>query len=73
MYHVHYCFFLCSLTEKFFEMPKKQAKEALDLYKKFLIRMERCAETLKVAEVCTKLYGCVTRKSVFIFLYFALV
>lgn len=40
------------LTEKYFDMNKKQAREALDLYKKFLIRMDRVAEFLKVAEVC---------------------
>lgn len=32
-------------------MPKKECKIALDLYKKFLIRMEKVAEFLKVAEV----------------------
>ena len=47
---MHFVFYI-DFTEKFFEMPKKQAKDALDLYKKFLVRMERCAETLKVAEV----------------------
>ena len=31
-------------------MNKKQCKEALDLYKKFLVRMDRVAEFLKVAE-----------------------
>ena len=31
-------------------MNKKNAKEALDSYKKFLIRMDRVAEFLKVAE-----------------------
>lgn len=33
-------------------MNKKQCRDALDLYKKFLIRMDRVAEFLKVAEVC---------------------
>ena len=37
-------------TEKYFEMNKKQCKDALDLYKKFLMRMDRVAEFLKVAE-----------------------
>lgn len=37
-------------TEKYFEMNKKQCREALDLYKKFLIRMDRVGEFLKVAE-----------------------
>lgn len=31
-------------------MNKKQCREALDLYKKFLIRMDRVSEFLKVAE-----------------------
>merc|ERR1712136_408742 len=38
------------LTEKYFDMNKKNAREALDSYKKFLIRMDRVAEFLKVAE-----------------------
>lgn len=33
-------------------MNKKHARDALDIYKKFLIRMDRVAEFLKVAEVC---------------------
>lgn len=32
-------------------MNKKNAREALDIYKKFLIRMDRVADFLKVAEV----------------------
>lgn len=36
--------------EKYFEMNKKQCKDALDFYKKFLVRMDRVAEFLKVAE-----------------------
>ena len=43
-----------NLLEKYFEMQKKQARDALDLYKKFLIRMDRVAEFLKVAEVSSK-------------------
>jgi len=39
-----------NLLEKYFDMNKKNAREALDLYKKFLIRMDRVAEFLKVAE-----------------------
>merc|ERR1719150_343029 len=39
-----------NLLEKYFEMQKRQARVALDLYKKFLIRMDRVAEFLKVAE-----------------------
>lgn len=37
-------------TEKYFDMNKKQCRDALDLYKKFLIRMDRVGEFLKVAE-----------------------
>lgn len=37
--------------EKYFEMNnKKQAREALEIYKKFLIRMNKVAEFLKIAE-----------------------
>ncbi len=32
-------------------MNKKNARDALDIYKRFLIRMDRVAEFLKVAEV----------------------
>lgn len=39
-----------SIAEKYFEMNKKQCKDALDFYKKFLVRMDRVAEFLKVAE-----------------------
>lgn len=39
------------LPEKYFDMNKKQCKDALDLYKKFLLRMDKVAEFLKVAEV----------------------
>ncbi|KAK9875616.1 hypothetical protein WA026_009414 [Henosepilachna vigintioctopunctata] len=41
---------IINLLEKYFEMNRKQCREALDLYKKFLIRMDRVAEFLKVAE-----------------------
>jgi hypothetical protein len=41
---------IINLLEKYFDMNKKQARDALDLYKKFLIRMDRVAEFLKVAE-----------------------
>lgn len=37
-------------AEKYFDMNKKQCRDALDLYKKFLIRMDRVGEFLKVAE-----------------------
>ena len=36
---------------KFFEMNRKQCKEALDLYKKFVTRMEGVEKFFKVAEV----------------------
>jgi len=39
-----------TIAEKYFEMNKKQCKDALDFYKKFLVRMDRVAEFLKVAE-----------------------
>lgn len=39
------------LTEKYFDMKKTQCKEGLDIYKKFLTRMTRISEFLKVAEV----------------------
>lgn len=38
-------------TEKYFDMKKTQCKEGLDIYKKFLTRMTRISEFLKVAEV----------------------
>ncbi|CAH2985727.1 unnamed protein product [Chilo suppressalis] len=41
---------IINLLEKFFDMNKKNCREALDLYKKFLIRMDRVGEFLKVAE-----------------------
>ncbi|VEN40309.1 unnamed protein product [Callosobruchus maculatus] len=41
---------IINLLEKFFDMNKKQCKEALDIYKKFLVRMDRVGEFLKVAE-----------------------
>ena len=40
-----------SLVEKFFEMNKKSCKEGLEIYKKFLSRMDSVKEFLKVAEV----------------------
>ena len=42
-------------AEKYFDMNKKQCRDALDLYKRFLIRMDRVGEFLKVAEVSSKL------------------
>ncbi|XP_057268416.1 clathrin coat assembly protein AP180 isoform X14 [Pezoporus wallicus] len=39
-----------NLLEKFFEMKKGQCKDALEIYKRFLNRMTRVSEFLKVAE-----------------------
>ncbi|XP_037925053.1 phosphatidylinositol-binding clathrin assembly protein LAP isoform X17 [Hermetia illucens] len=41
---------IINLLEKYFDMNKKQCRDALDLYKKFLVRMDRVGEFLKVAE-----------------------
>nr|XP_036229609.1 phosphatidylinositol-binding clathrin assembly protein LAP isoform X19 [Bactrocera oleae] len=41
---------IINLLEKYFDMNKKHARDALDLYKKFLVRMDRVGEFLKVAE-----------------------
>ncbi|VDO93336.1 unnamed protein product [Soboliphyme baturini] len=41
---------IINLLEKFFDLNKKNCKEALDLYKKFLTRMDKVSEFLKVAE-----------------------
>ena len=43
--------FLSISVAKFFEMNRKQCKEALDLYKKFVTRMEGVEKFFKVAEV----------------------
>ena len=42
-------FFRC--LEKYFDMNKKQCREALDIYKKFLDRTDKVSNFLKVAEV----------------------
>lgn len=41
---------IINLLEKYFDMNKKQCKDGLDIYKKFLVRMDRVAEFLRVAE-----------------------
>uniref|UniRef100_A0A8D0DF23 Phosphatidylinositol-binding clathrin assembly protein n=1 Tax=Sander lucioperca TaxID=283035 RepID=A0A8D0DF23_SANLU len=41
---------IINLLEKYFDMKKTQCKEGLDIYKKFLTRMTRISEFLKVAE-----------------------
>ena len=38
--------------EKYFDMNKKQCREALDIYKRFLDRTDKVSGFLKVAEVC---------------------
>lgn len=48
---------IINLLEKYFDMNKKQCKDALDLYKRFLVRMDRVGEFLKVAEVCIYNYN----------------
>lgn len=37
--------------EKYFDMNKKQCKDGLECYKRFLVRMDKVGEFLKVAEV----------------------
>ena len=51
-FYVKYSSWYFFFTEKYFDMNKKLARDALDIYKKFLIRMDRVADFLKVAEVC---------------------
>ncbi|XP_058274788.1 clathrin coat assembly protein AP180 isoform X7 [Hemibagrus wyckioides] len=41
---------IINLLEKFFQMKKGQCKDALEIYKKFLTRMTRVSEFLKIAE-----------------------
>ena len=57
---------MCSLSEKYFEMNKKQCREALDIYKRFLVRMERVSEFLKVAEVSEALYFAIVNVVAFV-------
>ncbi|KAM9406186.1 phosphatidylinositol-binding clathrin assembly protein isoform 11-T11 [Salvelinus alpinus] len=44
-----------NLLEKYFDMKKGQCKDALDIYKKFLYRMTKLSEFLKVAEAPSSL------------------
>lgn len=46
-------FFTLIFTEKYFDMNKKQCKDALEIYKRFLVRMDKVSEFLKTAEVRT--------------------
>ncbi|NWQ91438.1 PICAL protein, partial [Burhinus bistriatus] len=41
---------IINLLERYFDMKKSQCKEGLDIYKKFLARMTKLSEFLKVAE-----------------------
>ncbi|TKR94627.1 hypothetical protein L596_008889 [Steinernema carpocapsae] len=41
---------IINLLEKYFDMNKKQCREALDMYKGFLQRLDKVAEFLRVAE-----------------------
>nr|XP_042911510.1 phosphatidylinositol-binding clathrin assembly protein LAP isoform X3 [Parasteatoda tepidariorum] len=41
---------IINLFEKYFTMNKKHCKEALDIYKKFIIAMDKVSDFLKVAE-----------------------
>lgn len=43
-------YFFFFATEKYFDMNKKNCKEGLDIYKKFITRMDRVSDFLKVAE-----------------------
>ena len=53
-FHMYSCFFFTLIfTEKYFDMNKKQCKDALEIYKRFLVRMDKVSEFLKTAEVRT--------------------
>lgn len=41
---------IINLLEKYFDMNKKNCKDGLDIYKKFITRMDRVSDFLKVAE-----------------------
>lgn len=61
---------IINLLEKYFDMNKKQCRDALDLYKKFLTRMDRVGEFLKVAEVGLGFFTIKTLLQIIIFLIF---
>ncbi|KAJ8315445.1 hypothetical protein KUTeg_007595 [Tegillarca granosa] len=46
---------IINLLEKYFDMNKKQCKDALEIYKRFLVRMDKVSEFLKVAEAPSSL------------------
>ncbi|OQV13275.1 Phosphatidylinositol-binding clathrin assembly protein LAP [Hypsibius exemplaris] len=41
---------IINMLEKYFDMNKKSCRDALDIYKRFLVRMDKVASFLKVAE-----------------------
>ena len=43
--------FLLLCTEKYFKMKKSDCKEALEIYKRFLTRVTKIGEFMKLAEV----------------------
>jgi hypothetical protein len=40
-----------NLLEKFYELKKQQAREAVSLYRKFIVKMDRINDFMKVARV----------------------
>lgn len=46
--NINFYYFL--IIEKYFDMNKKNCKDGLDIYKKFITRMDRVSDFLKVAE-----------------------
>lgn len=46
--NINFYYFL--IIEKYFDMNKKSCKDGLDIYKKFITRMDRVSDFLKVAE-----------------------
>ena len=47
---------LIVITEKFYELKKQQARDAVSLYRKFVVKMDRINDFMKVARVrCRKL------------------
>lgn len=39
------------ITEKFYELKKQQARDGITLYRKFVVKMDRINEFMKVAQV----------------------
>ena len=46
-------------TEKYFKMKKSDCKEALEIYKRFLTRVTKIGEFMKLAEVRESLHSIV--------------